>query len=150
VCDTSGPTLAVWHLLTNLPAEVDTATAALWYYWRWRIESRFKLLKGAGQQVEHWKQPNGEAIAKRLVVAAMARALVWRRERQPSAAAAALRSLRVRRSGRRRKWGQEYTSPALPAGRWVLLAMLGALEQHRVEELRRFKQIVLGTAEDSG
>src|SRR5262249_21964043 len=64
VCDATGRTLAVWYLLTNLPADVDTATVALWYYWRWRIESLFKLLKSAGQQVEHWKQPHGEAIAK--------------------------------------------------------------------------------------
>jgi hypothetical protein len=78
VCDATGRTLAVWYLLTNLAAEVDTATVALWYYWRWRVESLFKLLKGAGQQVEHGKQPDGEAIAKRLVVAAMACALVWR------------------------------------------------------------------------
>ena len=54
----------------------------------WQIESLFKLLKGAGQQVEHWKQPTGEAIAKRLVVAAMACALVWRLQRAPSAEAA--------------------------------------------------------------
>jgi hypothetical protein len=151
VCDTNGQTLAVWYLLTNLPAEVDTATVALWYYWRWRIESLFKLLKGAGQQVEHWKQPNGEAIAKRLVVAAMACALVWRLARQPSAEAATLRALLVKLSGRQMKWGQEYTAPALLAGLWVLLAMLEALEQHSVEELRRFKQLVLSTAEeDSG
>jgi hypothetical protein len=151
VCDPSGQTLAVWYLLTNLPAEVDTATAALWYYWRWRIESLFKLLKGAGQQVEHWKQPDGEAIAKRLVVAAMACALVWRLERQPSAEAAALRSLLVRLSGRQMKWGKEATAPALLAGLWVLLAMLEALQQHSVEELRRFKQLVLGgTEDDSG
>jgi hypothetical protein len=151
VCDASGQTLAVWYLLTNLPAEVDTATVALWYYWRWRIESLFKLLKSDGQQVEHWKQPSGEAIAKRLVVAAMACALVWRLQRQPSAEAGALRTLLVQLSGRQMKWGQESTAPALLAGLWVLLAMLGALEQHSVEELRRFKQLVLGTAEeDSG
>jgi hypothetical protein len=151
VCDPSGRTLAVWYLLTNLPAEVDTATAALWYYWRWRIESLFKLLKGAGQQVEHWKQPNGEAIAKRLVVAAMACALVWRLERQPTAEAATLRALLVRLSGRQMKWGRESTAPALLAGLWVLLAMLAALEQHSVEELLRFRQLVLDIAEeDSG
>src|SRR5262249_50309914 len=46
VCDPPGQTLAVWYLLTNVPAGVDTATVALWYYWRWRIESLFKLLKG--------------------------------------------------------------------------------------------------------
>src|SRR5262249_58483630 len=136
VCDATGRTLAVWDLLTNVPAEVDTATVALWYYWRWRIESLFKLLKSAGQQVEHWKQPTGAAIAKRLVVAAMACALVWRLERQPSAEAGTLRALLVRLSGRQMRWGREATAPALLAGLWVLLAMLEVLEAHSVEELR--------------
>jgi hypothetical protein len=148
VCDATGRTLAVWYLLTNVPAAVDTATVALWYYWRWRIESLFKLLKSEGQQVEHWKQPQGEAIAKRLLVAAMACALVWRLQRQPSEEAATLRRLLVQLSGRQMKWGQEYTTPALLAGLWVLLAMLEALEHHSVEDLRRFKQLVLGTAEE--
>jgi hypothetical protein len=148
VCDATGQTLAVWYLLTNVPAEVDTAAVALWYYWRWRIESLFKLLKGAGQQVEHWKQANGEAIAKRLVVAAMACALVWRLERHPSAEAGDLRRLLVRLSGRQMRWGREATAPALLAGLWVLLAMLEVLEGHSVEELRRFKELVLDTAED--
>ena len=148
VCDTTGQTLAVWYLLTNLPAEVDTATVALWYYWRWRIESLFKLLKSAGQQVEHWKQPQAEALAKRLVVATMACALVWRLERQVSAEAADLRQLLVRLSGRQMKWGREATAPALLAGLWVLLAMLSVLQEHSVEELRRFQQLVLGTPED--
>jgi hypothetical protein len=148
VCDATGRALAVWYLLTNVPAEVDTATVALWYYWRWRIESLFKLLKGAGQQVEHWKQPDGETIAKRLVVAAMACALVWRLERHPAAEAADLRRLLVRLSGRQMRWGREATAPALLAGLWVLLAMLAVLEDHSVDDLRRFKKLALDTAED--
>ena len=148
VCDTTGQTLAVWYLLTNLPAEGDTATVALWYDWRWRIESLCKLLQSAGQQVEHWKQPQAEALAKRLVVATMACALVWRLERQVSAEAADLRQLLVRLSGRQLKWGREATAPALLAGLWVLLAMLSVLQEHSVEELRRFQQLVLGTPED--
>jgi hypothetical protein len=148
VCDATGRTLAVWYLLTNLPAEVDTTTVALWYYWRWRIESLFKLLKSHGQQVERWQQPNGELIAKRLVVAAMACALVWRLQRHPAPEAADLRALLMRLSGRQREWGKEHTAPALLAGLWVLLAMLEALEHHSVEELWRFKKLLLGAAED--
>src|SRR5262249_18075211 len=105
-CDATGKTLAVWHLLTNLPGEVDAATAALWYYWRWRIESYFKLLKSAGQQVERWQQEGGAALARRLAVAAMACALVWRLERQQTAEAATLRGLLVRLSGRQMKRGR--------------------------------------------
>jgi hypothetical protein len=151
VCDASGQTLAVWYLLTSLPAAVDTATVALWYYWRWRIESLFKLLKGAGHQAGHWQQAGGEALAKRLLVAAMACALVWRLERQESAEAAALRGLLVRLSGRQVEWGRGHTAPALLAGLWSLLAMLAVVGEHSVEELRRFKNLLLGSAEeDSG
>jgi len=151
VCDASGRTLAVWYLLTNLPTEVGTATVALWYYWRWRIESLFKLLKSAGHQVEHWQQAGGEALAKRLVVAAMACALVWRLEREPSAEAESFRHLLVRLSGRQMKWGRQATAPALLAGLWVLLALLAALEEHSVDDLRQFRNLALDTAElDSG
>lgn len=148
VCDANGKTLAVWYLLTNVPVEVNSATVALWYHWRWRIESLFKLLKSAGQQVEHWKQQEGEAIAKRLVVAAMACALVWRLERDPSAEAGSLRALLVQLSGRQMKHGRSSTAPALLAGLWVLLALLEVLQTHSLEELHRFKHLVLGTAEE--
>ena len=148
VCDSSARTLAVWHLLTNAPAEVEAATAALWYYWRWRIETFHKLIKSAGCQVEQWQQLGGEAIAKRLVAAATACTLVWRLERQSSPEAGSLRALLVQRSGRQRKRGKECTTPALLAGLWVLPAMIEVLEQQGVEELRQFKQMVLGAAEE--
>ena len=103
---------------------------------------------GLAKQVEHWKQPDGERIAKRLVVAAMACALVWRLERHPAPEAADLRRLLVRLSGRQMKWGREATAPALLAGLWVLLAMLAVLQEHSVEELRRFQKLALDIAED--
>jgi hypothetical protein len=151
VCDTSGRTVAVWYPLTDLPSSVAAAAVVLWYYWRWRIESLFKLLKSHGHQAEHRQQEGGEAIAKRLLVAAMACALVWRLQRQPSAGAASLRALLVRLSGRQMAWGREHTAPALLAGVWVLLAMLEALQRHSLGELQQFKEILLGSAEeDSG
>jgi hypothetical protein len=150
VCDSNGRTLAVWYLLTNLPPAVDTATVALWYYWRWRIESLFKLLKSAGHQVEHWQQQGGAALARRLLVALMACALVWRIQREPSPAAATLRTVLVQLSGRQQRRGQEPTASALLAGLGVLLAMLEVLQEHSVEELLQFKKLVLDAAEDSG
>ena len=57
-----GRLLAQWLLWTNLPPAVDASTIALWYYWRWRIESFFKLLKSAGQHVEQWQQENAEHV----------------------------------------------------------------------------------------
>jgi hypothetical protein len=148
VCDATGKTRAVWYLLTNVPTTVPAETVALWYYWRWRVESLFKLLKSHGHQVKHWQQEGGEAIAKRLLVAAMACALVWRVQRQPSPAGGKLRALLVRLSGRQQAWGHEATAPALLAGLWVLVAMMTALEQHSVEDLRGFVKLVLSPAED--
>jgi hypothetical protein len=49
---------------------------ALWYYYRWRIESYFKLLKSGGQEIEHWQQESGLAILKRLLVVSMAYSIV--------------------------------------------------------------------------
>jgi hypothetical protein len=145
-----GQTLAVWYLLTNVPAAVPAETAALWYYWRWRIESFFKLLKSAGQQLEQWQQGTGAAIAKRLLVAAMACVVVWKLERQPEAAAASFRDLLVRLSGRQMKWGRAATAPALLAGLWVYLAMLEVLEHHSAEDLRAMKPYLFLTDEDTG
>src|SRR5947209_3110434 len=65
--DEQGQVLERWYLLTNVPEGVAAATIALWYFWRWRIETFFKLLKAAGQQVEHWQQENGRFILKRLL-----------------------------------------------------------------------------------
>nr|MDQ3013953.1 hypothetical protein [Acidobacteriota bacterium] len=63
VRDKYGKVLATWRLWANLPASVKAATVALWYYWRWRIESFHKLLKRAGQQVEQWQQTTAQRVA---------------------------------------------------------------------------------------
>jgi hypothetical protein len=132
-----GRLLAQWLLWTNLPPVVDAGTVALWYYWRWRIESFFKLLKSAGQHVEQWQQENAEAIAKRLLVAAQACVLVWALARTTLPAAEPTRTLLIRLSGRLMKRHRPYTAPALLAGLWVLLAMLAVLEEYPVADLRR-------------
>jgi hypothetical protein len=132
-----GQLLATWRLWTNLPPEVEAAQVALWYYWRWRIESSFKLLKSAGQRLEHWQQETAEAIAKRLLIAAQACLIVWALQAETEdAQLIALRHLLVRLSGRLMKRGVEYTAPALLAGLWQLLAILDALEHYSLKELR--------------
>lgn len=133
----NGKVLAVWMLLSNAPASVEGGQLALWYYWRWRIESFFKLLKGAGQQMEHWQQESGLAVAKRILVASMGCVLVWQLERNPTPAAAELRLVLVRLSGRQMKWGRSWTAPALLEGVSVLLAMLELLEHHDLSKLRQ-------------
>lgn len=142
VCDATGATVAVWYLLTNVPPEVTAATAALWYYWRWRIESFFKLLKGAGQAVEQWQQETAEAIARRLLVAAMACVLVWKLERATAAEAVGFRDFLVRLSGRQMRHGKGHTAPALLAGLGAYLTMLEVLEHHSVAELQRMRKHV--------
>lgn len=139
-----GELLATWYLFTNAPVEVDAATVALWYYWRWNIEDFFKLLKSAGVQAEHWQQESADAIARRLLVACMACVVVWRLARSQHPQAVPARRLLVRLSGRQMKRGVEYTLPAMMAGMWTLMAMMQTLNEHPLEELRALAHIVFG------
>ena len=119
----------------------------------WHIESFFKLLKGAGQQLESWQQETGEAIARRLLVACMACVAVWQLARAQGEQAETLRGLLVRLSGRQMKYGVAFTLPALLAGTWVLLSMLEVLEHHDLDDLRRLAQPLrhaLAALTDSG
>jgi hypothetical protein len=140
VRDQQGRVLAVWMLLSNAAVEISAATLALWYYWRWRIESFFKLLKGAGQCVEQWQQENALALAKRLLVVSAACVVVWQLQIDPSAAAEELRGVLVRLSGRQMKWGHSSSAPALLEGLWVLLAMLDLLDHYDLTKLRGLAQ----------
>lgn len=140
--DQDGTLLSEWLLWTNVPGEeqpqgVPAEQIAQWYYWRWKIESFFKLLKSAGHQVEHWQQDTAEAIAKRLLVATMACVMVWQLARSEEPGASALRQLLVRLSGRQMKWGTAFTEPALLAGLGILLVMLDVVEQYDIEEIKR-------------
>lgn len=58
--------------LLALDAAVTAELIAEWYYWQWMIESYFKLCKSAGQHLEDWQQETAAAMAKRLLIAAMA------------------------------------------------------------------------------
>jgi len=143
---TSGQVLSRWLLLTNLPAWVDMTGVALWYYWRWRIESYHKLLKGAGQQTEAWQQETAAALARRLLVAAMACVVVWQLARDPRPEAEELRGVLVHLSGRQMKRGKAargFTEPALLAGLGVLIPMLHLLQTHDPNDLRRLTETAL-------
>lgn len=136
--DDKGKVLAEWMLLSNAPRTwATTEHLARCYYWRWRIESFFKLLKSHGQQLEHWQQETGMAIARRLLVAAMACALVWQLQHAESPAALAFKDVLIRLSGRQTKRGKRHTAPALLAGLWVLVSMLALLEHTDLGELKR-------------
>jgi hypothetical protein len=146
VRDPNGAVLATWLLLTNVAASVSAGEVALWYYWRWRVESYFKLLKGAGLHLEQWQQETASAVAKRLLVASMASVVVWQLSRSGTAEAADVRRLLVRQSGRQMKWGVEFTEPALLSGLWVLLAVVRMLEHHDLNDLLRLAHSVLPTS----
>jgi hypothetical protein len=135
--DCNGRVLAEWMLLTNAPQRVHAERLARCYYWRWRIESYFKLLKSHGQQLEQWQQESGPAIARRLLVASMACVAVWQLQTDDSPQAVELKAIVIRLSGRQMKRNRPHTAPALLAGLWVLLSMLELLEHYDLEELRR-------------
>jgi len=131
VRDKAGRVLARWWLLSNVPSEQASAeTIALWYYWRWRIESYFKLLKSGGQQIEAWQQETSMAMARRLLVASMACVLAWKLERDASPDGQQMALLLVRLSGRQMKRTRPVTAIALLAGLFVLLPMLALLEEY--------------------
>ena len=136
VRDAQGVVLAAWHLLTNVPCRAIAETVALWYYWRWRIESYFKLLKGAGLQLERWQQETALALTRRLLVASMACVQVWRLARDKTPEAERVRTILIRLSGRQMKHGKAFTEPALLAGLWVYLAMRSVMDQYGHQELK--------------
>jgi hypothetical protein len=132
-----GQVLAEWLLLSNVTTEHAAPALASWYAWRWRIESYFKLLKGAGQDVESWEQETAMAVAKRLCVASTACLSVWHLMRDETPQAQEVRVLLVRLSGRQRKRGARETAPALLAGLEKLLAVLDVLSAYTPDDLRR-------------
>ncbi len=90
--------------------------------------------------MEHWQQESGEAIARRLLVAAMACVIVWNLQRQETPQAEETKQLLVRLSGRRMKRGVPYTAPALLAGYFVVRSICDLLE-HGSYDMRKIKQL---------
>jgi len=119
--------LSVWYLLTNVSEEVSSERLALWYYWRWRIESYFKLMKSGGQQLEHWQQESALAILKRLLIASMACATVWCLQESKNAESEELKGVLVRLSGKRLKRGRPPSAEILLSGLFVWLQMFDFL-----------------------
>jgi Transposase DDE domain len=139
VRDSNGKVLACWLLLSNLPSSVPGSTVALWYYWRWRIESYYKLLKSAGQQVEQWRQETAASLTRRLILTAMSAVLVWQIARDSSPRAQQLRLTLIKLSGRQIKRSRDskgFTEPALLAGLGVLIPMMTLLEEMSLADLK--------------
>lgn len=136
VLDEEGKQLAVWYLLSNVPVEwADAANLARCYYWRWRIETYFKLLKSHGFQLENWLQETAEAILRRILIVSMAAVTVWHLLADDSEPATEFKQILVRLSGRQTKRKQPFTAPALLAGLCSLLAMMATLEKYDLSSL---------------
>lgn len=141
----AGDILAQWLLLSNVPLGwADAEKLARCYYWRWRIESFFKLLKSHGQQLEHWGQETGPAIARRLLIGAMACVTVWQLQMDETPAAMELKNILVKLSGRQTKRTRPHTAPALLTGLWTLLSMLNLLDHYSLKEIRSLAEQALG------
>jgi hypothetical protein len=141
--DEGGAVLERWYLLSNVPCRVSAERLALWYYWRWNMETFFKLLQAAGQEVERWQQENGRFILKRLLVASMACVLAWRLSVSKAPQADEARRLVMRLSGRQVEHGKDYTVETLLAGTWVLLAMRTITQEMSAARLTELADFVL-------
>lgn len=139
VVDTNNNLLAQWLLLTNV-ADEKTQTICNWYYWRWRIESFFKLMKKGGYELEHWQQNNALSILKRLLVVCMACVFTWRIALNNSEESKAFRNFLVRLSGKQLKRGKLYTHNAILSGLWVFFSMSSCIESLGVEKIRQFQK----------
>lgn len=138
--------VAQWTLLTNVSdEEISAHQIALWYYWRWLIETFFKLLKSHGQELEKWQQQSGEAIARRILVASMACVVVWALQHDDSSEAEQTKKILVRLSGRQMEYGRISTAPALLAGYMSLLSITDFLSQTDVDigQLKRIAKKAL-------
>ncbi|WP_254304354.1 hypothetical protein, partial [Candidatus Sodalis sp. SoCistrobi] len=141
--DDLGNVVGRWTLLTNVCSEITCEEVARWYYWRWNIESFFKLLKGAGHDVETWLQRSAPAVLRRLLIASMAAVLVWRLQRAEGEENAAARQLICRLSGRQQKRGRRESAPALLTGLSILLNTLKLLSEYSLEELTHLARVAL-------
>lgn len=136
--DRDAQVVALWYLLCQVPASVETAQIALWYYYRWRIESFFKLLKQGAQQVERWEQECGMAILKRLLIASQACVLTWRVMHAKGELAQQTQRFLVRLSGRQTKRARPVTASALLAGLHSLFSTIELLQHYSLDELKTY------------
>lgn len=139
--DENQKVVAQWLLLTNILDEsVSKEMVATWYYYRWKIESYFKLLKSSGFNMEQWQQKDPQALFRRLLVVSYSCVLVWKIANDNSAHAKKIREFLVMLSGRLVQKDKEYTYPALLAGLENYIQMLDLVSRFSMEELMDMRQ----------
>jgi len=139
--DENDKVVAKWLLITNIvDKQVTTSTLATWYYYRWKIESYFKLLKSSGFNLEAWQQIEPEALFKRLLVVSYSCVLVWKIANDSSKKAQEIRKFLVMLSGKQLEWGTEFTYPALLSGLESYIQIMDVLLFFSHEELLDMKK----------
>lgn len=129
-----------WLLLSNVfDQDIDAASLANWYYYRWKIESYFKLLKSAGFNLEEWQQREPLALFKRLLIISNACVLVWKIANDNSLQAKTIRDFLIKLSGKQIQRGIDFTYPALLSGLENYLTTLDLLRQFSVEEIFKMR-----------
>ena len=141
--DDENNVVAEWLLISNiLDTTVWAETLATWYYYRWKIESYFKLLKSSGFNLEEWQQKKPIALFKRLLVVSFSCLLVWKIANDNSQDAKKVREFLVLLSGRLIERGKEFTPPALLAGLENYLQMMDVMLLFSREELLDMKKML--------
>ncbi len=139
--DENQKVVAQWLLVTNiLDKSVTKETLATWYYYRWKIESYFKLLKSSGFNMEEWQQREPIALFRRLLVVSYSCVLVWKIANDNSKNGKKIREFLVLLSGRLIERGKEFTHPALLAGLENYIQMLDLLSMFSRDDLLNMKR----------
>ena len=133
--------VAQWILVSNiLDKSVTSATLATWYYYRWKIETYFKLLKSSGFNMEEWQQREPMALFRRLLVVSYSCVLVWKIANDNSNNGKKIRDFLVLLSGRLIQKDKEFTHPALLAGLENYIQMLDLMSMFSQEDLLDMKR----------
>jgi len=132
--------VATWLLISNIyDTSITATTIATWYYYRWKIESYFKLLKSSGFNLEEWQQREPEALFKRLLVVSQSCMLVWKIANDNSANALKIREILISLSGKQIQRGVDFTYPALLKGLENYLITIDMLTQFSVEDIFKMR-----------
>lgn len=134
--------VAEWFLLSNVDKKIEAQQIALWYYFRWQIETFFKLLKSAGHHLERWQQETARAIFLRLLIVSQACTIVWQLANTKDQSLQKVTKFLVRISGRQMKAKRPITAPALTEGLFMLLTMLNTLENISLGELNEYGETI--------
>jgi uncharacterized protein YoxC len=138
--DKDGEIVAQWILLSNVfDDDITASTLANWYYFRWKIESYFKLLKSSGFNLEEWQQRDPLAIFKRLLIVSNASMFVWKIANDKSSNARRIREILIQLSGKQIQRGIDWTYPALLSGLESYLTTIDLLTRFSVDEIFKLK-----------